>query len=228
MTHLLSPITLAAWMTLGVLGVTPAVQAQVAGSSTTLQTQVTPSTEVAMGWSVKKTLLGKAVYNDAGAKVGKIEDLIIAPERNVSFVILGAGGFVGIGRHDVAIPVGQIQDRGGRLILPGASKDSLKALPTFTYVSDTRLRDQFLAQADKDIAEAKASLQDLEKKASTAATEAKARMDVQASALRDDIQSAETRLAEMRQATAVHWRDFEASVNAATLRLRKSIDKAVG
>ena len=31
---------------------------------------------IAMDWSVQKTLLGKASYNDAGQKVGKVDDLI--------------------------------------------------------------------------------------------------------------------------------------------------------
>ena len=60
-----------------------------------------------MGWSVKKTLMGKTIYNDVGQKIGTVEDLIVSPERNVSYVIVGAGGLVGVGRHDVAIPVAQ-------------------------------------------------------------------------------------------------------------------------
>jgi len=36
-------------------------------------------------------------------------DLIIAPDTSVSFVVVGAGGFVGLGKHDVAIPVNQLK-----------------------------------------------------------------------------------------------------------------------
>jgi sporulation protein YlmC with PRC-barrel domain len=89
-----------------------------------------------MGWSVKKTLMGKTIYNDAGVKVGKVEDLIISPDKNVSYLIVGAGGFVGIGRHDVAIPVSQIQDKAGKLVLPGATKDTIKGMPEFAYAKD--------------------------------------------------------------------------------------------
>jgi hypothetical protein len=32
----------------------------------------------------------------------------------------------------------------------------------------------------------------------------------------------------MKQATAVRWKEFEAGVSAATARLRKSIDTAIG
>jgi len=48
-------------------------------------------------------------------------------------VIVGAGGFVGVGRHDVAIPVTQLNQKDGKFILPGATKDSIKALPKFEY-----------------------------------------------------------------------------------------------
>lgn len=44
-------------------------QAQVAGS-TTLGVAVTEMGEVVNGWSAKKGILGKAVYNDADQKIG--------------------------------------------------------------------------------------------------------------------------------------------------------------
>ena len=87
---------------------TSQVGAQVAGSTTAVGVSLDESTKLAMGWSVKKSILGKAVYNDHNQKVGPVEDLIISPDRNLSYAIVGAGGFIGIGRHDVAIPVSQI------------------------------------------------------------------------------------------------------------------------
>lgn len=114
----------------GALCITGSATAQVAGGTTTVDTSVTESTKLAMGWSVKKTLMGKTIYNDAGEKVGKVEDLIISPDKNVSYVIVGAGGFIGIGRHDVAIPVTQIQDKAGKLVMAGAMPSSWR--PTRT------------------------------------------------------------------------------------------------
>ncbi len=61
-------------------------------------------------------------------KVGKVEDLIITPGKFVSYVIIGAGGFVGIGRHDVAVPMAQIVNQDGRITMPGATKDLIKAM----------------------------------------------------------------------------------------------------
>lgn len=203
-------------------------RAQVAGGSTTASVSVTESTQIAMGWSVKKTLLGKTIYNEAGQKVGKVEDLIISPDRSLSYVIVGAGGFVGIGRHDVAIPVTQIQDQAGKLVMPGASKDMIKAMPSFDYANDNVKREQFMAAAEKDIGNGKARIAELEKKASAVAVDAKAKIDLQITALQVDVKSAEAKLAEMKQAGAKRWREFESSVTAATARLRKAIEIAVG
>ncbi len=125
----LPTIALATLTTLGAMcAMAPAV-AQVAGTATA----VVESTTIATGWSVKKTLMGKTIYNDADKKVGTVEDLIISPDKNVSYVIVGAGGFVGIDRHDVAIPVTQIQNHSGKLVLSGATKESIKAMPEFVY-----------------------------------------------------------------------------------------------
>ena len=82
--------------------------------------------------------------------------------------------------------------------------------------------------AYKDIAKGQAAVASLQKKAGVAAADAKARMDVDLTALQTDLKSAEAKLAQMKQATAMRWREFEADVNAATARVRKSTEKAQG
>ena len=221
-----SSLALATLTAVGALCSTGPVAAQVAGGSSIVGVSVT--TQLAMGWSVKKTLLGKTIYDDTGKKVGKVEDLIISPNANVSYVIVGAGGFVGIGRHDVAIPVTQIQDKAGKLVMPGATKDTIKGMPQFTYATDTAKRDAFVAAANEDISKSKAAVANLEKKAGAAAADAKVKIDADIAALQSDVKSAEARLSEMKKAGAVRWREFEADVSAATARLRKSLEKATG
>ena len=110
------------------------VRAQVAGSSI-IGVEVTELKDVALGWSAKKQILGRNVFNEKGEKVGRVEDLIVAPDKALSYAIIGAGGFVGLGRHDVAIPVVQFHLREGKLVLQGASKELIKALPTFEYAT---------------------------------------------------------------------------------------------
>ena len=106
--------------------------AQVAGS-TPLGVTVTELQAVVKGWSVKRTVLGQPVYNDNNEKVGSVDDIIITPDKAVSYAIIGTGGFLGLAKHDVAIPVSQFKLVDNKLVLPGATKEALKAIPEFQY-----------------------------------------------------------------------------------------------
>jgi sporulation protein YlmC with PRC-barrel domain len=128
----LTSVVAFAFAGLVVAGSAERLGAQVAGS-TTLGVTVEELKAVAIGWSAKKKILGKAVYNDKNEKIGVVDDLIITPDRSLSYAIIGAGGFLGIGKHDVAIPVGQFKEDKGKIVLAGATKDTLKAMPKFEY-----------------------------------------------------------------------------------------------
>jgi hypothetical protein len=106
--------------------------AQVAGK-VKVGVTITQMEEVVLGWSAKQDLLAQSVYNDQKQKIGEISDLIITPKNAVAYVIIGVGGFLGIDRKDIAIPMAQIQYRDKNLALPGATKDALKTLPKFEY-----------------------------------------------------------------------------------------------
>ena len=194
--------------------------AQVAGSTTT-EVALIASTQVAMGWSVKKSILGRTVVNETGEKIGKIEDLIISPDRSVSYVIVGAGGFIGMGRHNVAIPISQIRDSGGKIVMPGATKAVVAAMPEFNYVNDTARRDLFITSVKQDITLASNRLADLQARAAQSTSEAKAQLDMQITGLQLDLKAAEGKLADMQRAGANRWKEFESDLNAATARLRK-------
>ena len=112
----------------------PCIAQQVVGS-TQLGVAYAELRDVTTGLSTKKQVLGKKVFNDNGDTVGKIDDIIVSPDKAVSYAIVGAGGFLGVGRHDVAIPVNQLKEDGGRFILAGATKDAIKAMPEFEYAT---------------------------------------------------------------------------------------------
>ena len=113
---------------------TMSVSQQVVGS-TLLGVTRTELRDVTTGWSAKRQVLGKTVYNDKGEAIGKVDDIIVAPEKAVSYAIIGAGGFLGMGRHDVAIPVGQLKETDQKFILAGGTKDAIKAMPPFEYAN---------------------------------------------------------------------------------------------
>lgn len=119
--------------TLLVAGLASTVWAQPVAGTATLGVTATEIQAVATGWSLKKSVLGKSVYNEEGKAVGKVDDVIVAPDKAISYAIIGAGGFLGMGKHDVAIPVNQFRVENGKITLPGATKDALKELPRFEY-----------------------------------------------------------------------------------------------
>jgi sporulation protein YlmC with PRC-barrel domain len=219
--------TLAFVFTLGALSaseVEAQAQSPVAGSSTTtVGVSITEMTQVAMGYSVKKTLLDKPVFNDAGDKIGKVEDLVIAPDKKLSYLIVGAGGSLGIGRHDVAIPATQIQFKDGKLLMPGATKDVVKSMPRFEYSADSTKRDEFMASAERSLADARVKMTELEQHSSQASAAAKLKIDHQMTAIRQDVTAVETKLGQLKRATVAEWRTLEVDTEAAMARLRKSM-----
>lgn len=107
--------------------------AQPVAGTATIGITATEVQVVATGWSLKKSVLGKSVYNEEGKTIGKIDDVIVAPDSSISYAIVGAGGFLGLGKHDVSIPVKNFKVENKKITLPGATKDALKALPKFEY-----------------------------------------------------------------------------------------------
>lgn len=116
---------------LAISAAAPSFGQPVAGS-TTLGVSVAELEAVVNGWSAKKTLIGKQVYNDHNEKIGKLEDVIITTDNKVSYAIVNVGGFLKMGQHLVAIPMTQLKiDK--TIILPGATREELKKMPEFKY-----------------------------------------------------------------------------------------------
>ena len=99
-------------------------------------------TAITLGWSVKKKILGKPVYNDDKQKIGLIGDVIIISVRLVPYAIIGVGGFLGMGKHDVAISMSQLKEERDRFIAPGATRYAIRALPKFEYAAYALLSEQ--------------------------------------------------------------------------------------
>ena len=88
---------------------------------------------VADGYRFSK-LKDRPVVNAQNEKIGELDDLIIGKDK-VLFAIVEVGGFLGIGAHLIAVPYTslQISDGGRKIVLPGATKEQVKALPEFKY-----------------------------------------------------------------------------------------------
>src|SRR5262245_10401152 len=148
------------------LGLTSAAMAQ---TSTTQPAQPTPSTAAQPDTKADKTakteeakpakpvegqivlqdqnsilassLIGSTVYTPADETVGDINDVIVGLDGKIQGVVIGVGGFLGLGEKDVAVQMDKLtvqpQDANKsnvRLIL-NSTKADLEAAPEFKSVA---------------------------------------------------------------------------------------------
>lgn len=53
-------------------------------------------------WRASK-LVGLAVYNDSSEKLGDISEILVDNSGKINAVIIGVGGVLGVGQHDIAV-----------------------------------------------------------------------------------------------------------------------------
>ena len=105
------------------------------GVPQTVQLTKVDVVKVATGFRASK-VIGSSVVNEAGETVGKVDDVIIGEEGKAPFVVLAVGGFLGIGDKLVVPPYQQLKTMDRKIVMPGATKDALKDLPSFKYAPD--------------------------------------------------------------------------------------------
>jgi hypothetical protein len=59
-------------------------------------------------WRASK-LMGLDVYNEGNEKLGDINELILDKNGKVAAVIIGVGGFLGMGEHDIAVSMDKLK-----------------------------------------------------------------------------------------------------------------------
>jgi sporulation protein YlmC with PRC-barrel domain len=82
-------------------------------STTTTTTTAAPATAgdkmMLQGkWRASK-LMGLDVYNDANEKLGDINELIVDKDGKIHAVVIGVGGFLGMGEHDIAVTMDKLR-----------------------------------------------------------------------------------------------------------------------
>jgi sporulation protein YlmC with PRC-barrel domain len=106
---------------------TPAVAAQESGQ---LMTSV-PGDALPVSEYYKED-----VYDAHDSKIGDIRDVLLEKSGQVAAVILGVGGFLGIGEKDVAVPFNAIrvtEKDGKRYLVMDTTKEALQSAKGYTY-----------------------------------------------------------------------------------------------
>jgi hypothetical protein len=92
----------------------------------------------ATDWRGSK-LIGSIVYGPDNASIGSVSDVLIGNDSQVRAVVIGVGGFLGVGEKDVAIPLDALniarkpESSSIEKITVSFSKDDLKNAPIFAY-----------------------------------------------------------------------------------------------
>jgi len=82
-------------------------------------------------------LIGTSVYNPANERIGEVNDVLLDNTGKVAAVIIGVGGFLGLGERDVAVSYNSIQmnrdNNGAPTLMVNTTKEALKSAPAWTW-----------------------------------------------------------------------------------------------
>ena len=83
-------------------------------------------------------LIGETVYNGSGddaENIGEVKDIVMTDDGNAEAVVIGVGGFLGIGEKNVSVEYDKVEwaERDGDrwIVIAGTTKEDLEALPDF-------------------------------------------------------------------------------------------------
>jgi len=113
-------------------GAATAVHAQGAPQSIAVQRMAT--VQSGTGFRASR-LVGSDVYDNNGSKIGAIDDIVLESPSHGAFAILSVGGFLGMGKHLVAVPFDDLRINSRQIVLQ-TDKAQLQAMPEFNYAHD--------------------------------------------------------------------------------------------
>ncbi len=81
-------------------------------------------------------LIGTTVKNSAGESIGDVNEVLLDSSGKVAAVVLGVGGFLGMGEREVAVSFSSLRmsmdANNNNVITVDATKESLKTAPAWT------------------------------------------------------------------------------------------------
>jgi len=119
----------------------PAQTGAAAGAATGATAASRPAESGAMtGGRRASRVIGASVYNEHNESIGEVEDIVLPQGGGQPMAVLSVGGFLGIGGRLIAVPYDRLQrsnDR-DRWTIQGATRDSVRSMPEFTYPEERR------------------------------------------------------------------------------------------
>lgn len=84
----------------------------------------------------------QAVYDNRDNKVGDVNDLLLDNGGKINAVIVGVGGFLGVGEKNVAVPFSSLkvaEKNGSRYLVLETNKEALQTAPGYVYDSGKKV-----------------------------------------------------------------------------------------
>jgi hypothetical protein len=81
----------------------------------------------------RRELIGKTIYGQRGEAIVEIDD-VVAVNDEIQAVLVDVGGFLGFGAKTVAIALTDLELRGGRIVAPKLTEESLEAMPAYSGI----------------------------------------------------------------------------------------------
>ncbi|HET9574086.1 MAG TPA: PRC-barrel domain-containing protein [Methyloceanibacter sp.] len=84
----------------------------------------------------------QAVYDNRDNKVGDVNDLLLDNGGKINAVIVGVGGFLGVGEKNVAVPFSSLkvaEKNGSRYLVLETTKEVLQTAPGYVYDSGKKV-----------------------------------------------------------------------------------------
>lgn len=85
-------------------------------------------------------LWNKSVYNAQGKSVGDLKDVVIGPDGKIQALVIGVGGFLGLGEKNVAVDYDWLEKNGNiapNKITLNMTEQDLRSAPSFNRKSST-------------------------------------------------------------------------------------------
>ena len=102
-----------------------------------------PKSASAGDWRASK-LIGQTIRNAANESIGDVNDLIVDGSGKISAVIVGVGGFLGIGEKNVSMAFDKLsfsRDANNAVVVTAsATKESLQSAPEYQFPDDRATR----------------------------------------------------------------------------------------
>jgi hypothetical protein len=104
--------------------------------------------------TLASTVIGTSVRNAADETLGSINDLVLSEDGSVDAIVIGIGGFLGIGEKNVAVAFDAIEkstDADGNIVLMlNASAEELEVAPPYVTVAELRQQQEMQQPAATD------------------------------------------------------------------------------